>query len=141
MMKQSIVILRLHPYKHNDPVLILDVVHPVDEGFQLLSGLLVHETEEWLLDFLAIQANLKSNNLFPEEVDSMYYYYFTFREPGMVEITHEYQPGYLFRLSYANLEKIVNAILEFRRTGVERYVNLELSKQEGPYLLPDEDAT
>lgn len=133
-MKHRTVTLRLYPYKPNDPVLMLDLVHPREDGFWLLAGLLVHEPEQWLLDLLTILAKTEPTDFSQENLYSMYYYCISFRIPGMIDITHEYQPGYVFRLSYTTLAKIINAILEFRNNHLEKYLELTLTDDEGPNL-------
>lgn len=139
-MKAMTITLRLYPYKPDDPVLMVELVHPREDGFWLLAGLAVNEPEEWLLDLLTRLAMTKLTALSQEDLYSMYYYCVSFRIPRMVEITHEYQPSYAFRPSYTNLEKIIAAILEFRNNHIEKYLELTLTDEEGPYLILNQES-
>lgn len=138
-MKSATVTLFLHPYKLDDPVLMLDLLHPREDGFWLLDGLLIYESQQWLIDLLAILEQMRATTTYAHhDMFSMYYYCISFCSPNLVDITHEYQPNYGFRLSYSNLAKVIKAILEYRNNPVERCLELILTDDEGLYSIPSD---
>lgn len=129
------VLLSLQPFKPEDPVAFLRVLTPRDKGLDILNGILDVEPEDWLLSVLKQLEGMNAGGSESKEMFSAYYYSLSFAQPGFVKITGEYVPEWGVKLSYANLAKIVHAILDYRTKPRIIMIELTLSDEEGPYAL------
>lgn len=131
------LIFHLHPHATNDPYEVLDLIEPQKDSFGLLQGLLTHEPSKELVGLLKQISALQRQYYTSEAWYSHYYYRIEFIEPGMVIITHEYQPDWGFKMSYGNLSVILHSLLDYRTDHKERHIELRLSDQEGPFAIAD----